>query len=229
MGNAITTSFKITCNGTTKDSLTDYEWALNNPSDCIGDPVKQTSIVTVPFGETYDLADEILGFPWFIGRTITLKLGYKIDLSNTNHRDYISDLRNLYEGRKVQIKFDSDSYYTWSGTAYIRNATAKRTLGEFDLVIEAEATKVYSTASTSQKAAGTSATFTPISPYPTQFIITGTFDAATTITSGILSYVLPAGTYTDYAVPSIYVATNNVTLSGSWTTTITMKYYKRSL
>ena len=61
MGNAITTSFKITCNGTTKDSLTDYDWALNNPSDCIGDPVKQTSIVTVPFGKTYDLADTILG------------------------------------------------------------------------------------------------------------------------------------------------------------------------
>ena len=228
MGNAITTSFKITCNGTTKDSLTDYDWALNNPSDCIGDPVKQTSIVSVPFGKTYDLADTILGFPYFIGRTITLKLGYKIDLSNTNHRDYIGDLRNKYEGQNVTIKFDGDNY-TWSGRAFIRNASAKRTLGEFELVIEAEATKAYTTASTSSKAAGTSATFTPSSPYPTQFYISGTFDAPTTITAGGNSYVLPIGTYTDYAVPAIYVASSNVTLSGSWTTSITMKYYKRSL
>ncbi len=229
MGNAITTSFKITCNGTTKDSLTDYEWALNNPSDCIGDPVKQTSIVTVPFGKTYDLADEILGFPWFIGRTITLKLGYKINLSNTNHRDYISDLRNTYEGQKVQIRFDSDNYYVWTGKASIKNATAKRGLGEFDLVIEAEATKAYTTASTNSKTAGTSATVTSNSPYPTQLYVTGTFNAATTFTSGGVSYVLPIGTYTNYAVPSIYIASNTVTVAGSWSTAITFSYYRRSL
>lgn len=229
MGNAITTSFKITCNGTTKDSLTDYEWALNNPSDCIGDPVKQTSIVTVPFGKTYDLADEILGFPYFIGRTITLKLGYKIDLNAASHRDYISNFRNTYEGRTVTIQFDNDSIYAWQGRAFIRNATAKRSLGEFDLVIEAEAYKTALSATTKTTPAGTSASIHITPTAPTYFTISGTFDAATTITSNGISYTIPAGTYTDYPIPNVYIESADITLAGSWTTSLTVKYYRRSL
>ena len=232
MSNAITTSFKITCNGTTKDSLTDYEWALNNPSDCIGEPVKQTSIVTVPFGKTYDLADEMLGYPWFISRPLTLKLGYKIDLSNTNHRDYISNLRNLYEGQSVQIIFDGD-YYTWIGKAFIKNATAKRGLGEFDLVVETKGYKEM-TAPYGYTIVGagteTSRTFTLDSPYPCPIKFTGTINASTTFTANGETVTLAAGTYTEEELIGLYAWNNTtLTMAGSWNLPITIDLYRRSL
>lgn len=144
MSNAITDGFNITCNGVTKNSLTDYGWALENRFDCIGDPVKQSSVVSVPFGKTYDLANALNGGePYFVSRPITLKIGVK--KPSTNWRDYISDLRNTYEGREVEIKFDGESFLTsqwsWSGTAYIQEVESTRQDCRFDLFIDADAYK----------------------------------------------------------------------------------------
>ena len=139
MSNVITDSFNITVNGVTKNSLADYGWALENRFDCIGQPVKQSSVVSVPFGKTYDLANALNGGePYFVSRPITLKLGIKKD--NENWRDYISDLRNTYEGRAVTLQFDGDTW-TWSGTAYIQNVESTRQDCRFDLFIDADAYK----------------------------------------------------------------------------------------
>jgi hypothetical protein len=139
MANAITDSFKIICNGTTKDSLTDYGWAVENRFDCIGDPVKQSSLVSVPFGKTYDLADALNdGEPYFISRSIDIRCGVKI--ANENWRDYISNLRNEYEGRDVSIRFSDDSWL-WSGKAFIRNVKSDRESCNFVFHIDADAYK----------------------------------------------------------------------------------------
>lgn len=139
MSNAITQGFDITVNGVTKNSLTDYGWGWENPNDFIGEPVKQSSVVSVPFGKTYDLANALNGGePYFVSRPLRLKLGIK--KYNENWRDYISDLRNTYEGREVTLTVDGDNL-SWSGTAYIQNVESTRQDCRFVLFIDADAYK----------------------------------------------------------------------------------------
>jgi len=234
MSNVITDGFNITVNGVTKNSLTDYGWALENRFDCIGQPVKQSSVVSVPFGKTYDLANALNGGePYFVSRPITLKLGIKKE--NENWRDYISDLRNTYEGRAVTLQFDNDSW-TWSGTAYIQNVESTRQDCRFDLFIDADAYK-YKVMTRTMHGTYVNPTAKPLN---TDLAIYGTqilFNAPNTF-SGTLNWnyngtaktLSLSGGYSDYAVPDLIAgASTNIRLTSASFMGVSFEYDARSL
>jgi hypothetical protein len=234
MSNVITDSFNITVNGVTKNSLTDYGWALENRFDCIGQPVKQSSVVSVPFGKTYDLANALNGGePYFVSRPITLKLGVKKE--NENWRDYISDLRNTYEGREVKIKFDGDTW-EWTGTAYIQETESTRQDCRFDLFIDADAYKY----STIIRVFGGQFPVPVALPVETQYAIKGEqiyFSSANSFSgtltwnyNGIAKTETLNGTYSDYAVPDLIAGqSDTIRLTSSVFTGVSFKYDARSL
>ena len=252
MSNAIMETFAIDNGEHLRASYDDWGWVLNNPHDCIGDPVKQSSVVTVPFGKTYDLADELVGFPFFTGRTITLKLGVKlsyfnqINSSSYSWREYISEIRNYYEGQNVELYFDNEytpgTTWWYSGRAFIRNFSATRDLGTFDFVIEALPYKELSTWQ-SESIVYSPNTIRVSSPYATPIYFWGTVNSATTFTikypdthtrtGKTISYTLAAGVYDDYALPGFYALGGDdyceITVSGNVVSGSKIRYLLRSL
>lgn len=236
MANAITKSFsiKVLSTNTTYDSLTDMEWALNNPNSCIGQPVRQSDVVTIPFGRQYDSTEKVYGQPYYIGRVLTMKCGVK----NSNLLTYQSTIRNLFDGQRVQIIFSDDLTYYWEGIVSIQNYETKRNLATFDFVVDADAYKYSTTLTTHTLSISPPLTqvFTA-SEQPTPVFFDGSVDTDTNIqwtaNGKTYNYVIKGNTYmSDFEIPFMFNGplTSQFTItSGSWTEPLTVKYRVRSL
>ncbi len=141
MSDAISNSLTI-CRADGSDNwnlLTTYKLAMGN-TDYIGDPELETFKVDVPGRKgILDMSEALVGYPVFKTREISVHLG-----GNRPKNDWdgiISDLRMLYDGRTCKIIFDNDPYWYWTGRVRIRNFKRNGRIGEFDLVMTADAYK----------------------------------------------------------------------------------------
>ena len=129
-----TNSVDITVNGTTYNSLTDFGLAISN-TDYLGEPVQGTgNLISVP-GRSgmLDTTDEVFGGQYFSHRQIKISFGGLED--PTEWDSVISRIRNLFEGKKVQLTFATDPDWYWTGRVSIEKFGHNRALGEFDFCI----------------------------------------------------------------------------------------------
>ena len=129
-----TNSVDITVNGTTYNSLTDFGLAISN-TDYLGEPVQGTgNLISVP-GRSgmLDTTDEVFGGQYFSHRQIKISFGGLED--PTEWDSVISRIRNLFEGKKVQLTFATDPDWYWTGRVSIEKFGHNRSLGEFDFCI----------------------------------------------------------------------------------------------
>lgn len=129
-----TNSVDITVNGQTYNSLSDFGLAIAN-TDYLGEPVQDTSnLIAVP-GRSgmLDPTDTVFGGPSYTHRQIKISFGGLED--PTEWDSVISNLRNLFEGKKVQLTFATDPDWYWTGRVSIEKFAHNRALGEFDFCI----------------------------------------------------------------------------------------------
>lgn len=129
-----TNSVDITVNGQTYNSLTDFGLAISN-TDYLGEPVQGTAnLISVP-GRSgmLDTTDEVFGGQYFSHRQIKISFGGIED--PTEWDSVISRIRNLFEGKKVQLTFATDPDWYWTGRVSIEKFGHNRALGEFDFCI----------------------------------------------------------------------------------------------
>lgn len=69
----------------------------------------------------------------YSNRPISIELGGKKPRDNWDI--FISDLRNLVEGREIKVIFDNDSGFYWTGRASIQGYDRNREIGTFTLAI----------------------------------------------------------------------------------------------
>ncbi len=135
MSETLTISAKITVESTGLefDTLADWGLAVGN-NNYIGDPVQETSYVTVPGASAMiDLSEAITNRPIFKHRPISVLLGGK-----NNRLDWdtiISIYRNEIEGKIVHVTFSNDPNFFWKGRANIANFDRARELGQFEFKI----------------------------------------------------------------------------------------------
>jgi len=129
-----TNSVDITVNGQTYNSLTDFGLAIAN-TDYLGEPVQDTSnLIAVP-GRSgmLDPTDTVFGGPSYTHRQIKISFG---GLEEPEEWDsVISNLRNLFEGKRVQLTFATEPDWYWTGRVSIEKFGHNRALGEFDFCI----------------------------------------------------------------------------------------------
>lgn len=90
--------------------------------------------VDVPGADGFlDFSEAITGRRIFKNRPISIELGGKKPRDNWDI--FISDLRNLVEGREIKVIFDNDSGFYWTGRASIQGYDRNREIGTFTLAI----------------------------------------------------------------------------------------------
>lgn len=128
-----TNAVDITVNGTTYNSLSDFGLAIQN-TDYIGEPIRHQNTTIVP-GKNglLDFTDVVFGGPTYQYRPIRIIFGGLEDSEDWD--GVISDLRNLFEGKDVQLTFANDPDWYYSGRASIEKFNHNRALGVFEFRI----------------------------------------------------------------------------------------------
>lgn len=112
------------------------DWGLRIEDCDIGPPEVNDTFVDVPGGKTLDFS-EANGHISYKKREIHLELG-AIKEKNA-WRTFLSSFMNAYHGKKVEVTFDDDLAFYYTGRAYIK-ADVERTarVGKFEMEIIAE-------------------------------------------------------------------------------------------
>ena len=140
-------TIEIVATGEKYHTLKNWGLAIGN-NDYIGDVEQETYYVDVPGADGFlDFSEAISGRRIFKSRPINIEFGGK---KPRNEWDiFISELRNLIEGREIKIFFDNNQEYYWNGRAKIKDFDRHRELGTFTLSIpKADPYKYYITDST---------------------------------------------------------------------------------
>lgn len=133
--NAITNgaTIEIVATGEQYHTLKNWGLAIGN-NDYIGDVEQETYYVDVPGADGFlDFSEAIAGRRIFKNRPINIELGGKKPRNDWDI--FISDLRNLIEGREIKIIFDNDPGFYWTGRATVQSFDRNRELGTFTLSI----------------------------------------------------------------------------------------------
>ena len=237
-------------------SLDEYKWAVEDLIN-VGEPEMEEHLVQIPFGKEYDLSTAMFGFPFFTTRELSFKIGVPLNnlsglAPNNSWNEYTSALRNLYEGKEVEIILSDDMQWYYEGTAHITDFEASRKLGTFKLNIHCGAYKQNMTETITQVEAQ-SATQEPItiqlpdSPYPAEVSMyfsqasgTQTFTSRTylewKINGKTYSHTFPANSgLTGVTLPLLFSRSDNygvsgtLNLKGEWGSDIVFVIRKRSL
>lgn len=129
-----TNSVVITVDGLSYDSLLDLGLAIHN-TDYLRAPVQGTANLVYVAGHDgpLDTTDEIFGEQYFISREIIIEFG---GIKNTACWDsVISDMRNKFEGKNVQLEFATMPGRKWKGRCTIEDFEHKRALGTFTFAL----------------------------------------------------------------------------------------------
>ena len=126
-------TIEIVATGERFHTLNDWGLAIGN-NDYIGDVEQENYYVDVPGADGFlDFSEAITGRRIFKNRPISIELGGKKPRDNWDI--FISDLRNLVEGREIKVIFDNDSGFYWTGRASIQGYDRNREIGTFTLAI----------------------------------------------------------------------------------------------
>lgn len=126
-------TIEIVATGDRFHTLTDWGLAIGNTNP-IGEPSMETYYVDVPGADGFlDYSEAITGRRIFKDRPISIELGGKKPRNDWDL--FISDLRNLIQGREIKVIFDNDPGFYWIGRAGITDFARNRELGTFTLEI----------------------------------------------------------------------------------------------
>lgn len=136
MSDALTLGATITVVKTGEEYRTLEDWGLaigNN--DYIGEPEIETSYVYIPGRSGFlDLSEVVGGRPIYSRREIKIKLAGKRERMRWDND--ISSIRNKIHGQIVNIVFDNDQNWYWTGRAEVIGFDRFRELGEFEIRLE---------------------------------------------------------------------------------------------
>lgn len=130
---ALTNGVTIKVGSATYHSFTDFGLAIGN-NDYIGEPEYETHYVDIPGRDGFlDLSEAIADRVIYKNRKISIEFGGKGDCNDWDA--VISDIRNKIHGRTVQLVFDNDPDWYWTGRAEINDYDRFRNLATFKLEI----------------------------------------------------------------------------------------------
>lgn len=125
----------IIVDGTNKQYHTKDDWDLViTNTDCIGEPIQQTTYVNIPGGQQVDLSEVLMGRPVFIKREIKIVLS-GIRERYTGWDSVISTIRNSIHGRKCKVIFDNDKSYYYYGRIEVKDFSSLMSLGTLTIDI----------------------------------------------------------------------------------------------
>lgn len=111
---------------------------LHLKSYTIGTPNVKTNIIKIPYTDrSIDLTDMVDGLPHYDNRTIKFTLG-KVCNSMQEWSDLVTTIVSTYHGQKVDVIFDSDIAYFYTGRISFDVDKARRTIGEITATMIAE-------------------------------------------------------------------------------------------
>lgn len=237
-------------------SLDDYKWAVEDLIN-VGEPEMEEHNIQIPFGKEYNLSSTMFGFPFFTTRELSFSIGVPLNnlaglAPNNSWNEYTSNLRNLYEGKEVEIILSDDMEWYYEGTAHITDFEASRKLGTFKLNVHCSAYKQNMTETITQVEAQSTTTEQievqlPDSPYPAEVSMyfsqasgTQTFTSQTylewKINGKTYSHTFPANSgLTGVTLPLLFSRSDNYGISGTlnlrgeWGSDIIFLIRKRSL
>lgn len=148
--NELTNGFTIWVDGTTKHwhSITDWGLAMGN-NDYIGDPVQETTYISVPGRDGYiDASEAVSGRPIYSKRKISVEVGALHDRDDWD--GVMSSIRNHIHGRVCRIIFDNDPSYYWKGRVSVNSFDRNRRLGTYKIEMPAADPYKYSVNSSAE-------------------------------------------------------------------------------
>lgn len=126
-------AIEIVATGEQYHTLKDWGLAIGN-NDYIGDVEQENYYVDVPGADGFlDFSEAITGRRIFKSRPINIELGGKKPRNDWDI--FISDIRNLIEGREIKVVFDNDPGFYWIGRASIKGFDRNREIGTFTLSV----------------------------------------------------------------------------------------------
>lgn len=126
-------TIEIVATGERYHTLTDWGLAIGN-NDIIGTPTMETYYVDVPGADGFlDFSEANTGRRIFKDRQVHVELGGKKPRNDWDI--FISDIRNLIQGRTIKVILDNDPGFYWMGRAEITDFDRNRELGTFSLDI----------------------------------------------------------------------------------------------
>lgn len=213
-----TNTVNITVGGRTYNSLTDFGLAIKN-TDYIGTPVRDEHITFVPGRDGPVDYTNVFGEPAYQYRSIEIEFGGVQEPENWD--TWISNFRNLFEGREIKLEFATDPGWYYSGRASIEDFEHKRAVGLFSLVINRAYPYKQKDVSLTTTATSAGATVSAIVTRQT-VVPTVTSANSITITTGGTTYSFDSGSHKD---PEFRLAagTHSLVIKGSGSVTIAYK------
>lgn len=100
----------------------------------ISDPEQNTSFIEI-YGRNslLDASESLTGYPTYKSRKIEVELA-GID-QEENWDGIISEFRNIFDGKIIEITFDNDKAYFWKGRCHITSFDREMSRGKFKLSI----------------------------------------------------------------------------------------------
>lgn len=130
---ALTNGVTIKIGSNSYHSMADFGLAIGN-NNYIEAPEYETNYVSIPGRNgVLDLSEAIAGRVIYKTRKISIEFGGMGDEMSWD--GVISNLRNLFHGKVVQLIFDNDPTYYWTGRAEINDFDRFRNLGTFKFEI----------------------------------------------------------------------------------------------
>ena len=130
---ALTNGVTIKVGSASYHSFADFGLAIGN-NDYIGEPEYESYYVDVPGRDGFlDLSETVSGRVIYKKRKISIEFG---GMGTCNGWDAtISNMRNLFHGKTVQLIFDNDTDWYWTGRAEINDYDRFRNMGTFKFEI----------------------------------------------------------------------------------------------
>lgn len=184
----------INVGGTFYDSLEDFGLAIKN-TDYIGDAVQGESLAWVP-GRSgpLDFTDDVFGAQYYLYREIKIEFGGLQEPEDWD--EWISDFRNLFDGKQIKLIFATDMDWYYQGRASIRDFQHKRALGTFQLVIPYADPFKHRDRSLSFASTELGTVMNLYNKWE-RVVPTIVTDASVTVTLGTTTKTIAAGTHTD--------------------------------
>lgn len=127
-------TIEIVATGEKYHTLKDWGMAIGN-NDIIGDVSWETNYIDVPGMDGFlDASEAITGRVIYKDRPIKIELGGKRDRNSWDI--FVSDIRNLVEGKEIKVVFDNDPGFYWIGRASIKDFDRTREIGRFTIAIQ---------------------------------------------------------------------------------------------
>lgn len=234
----------ISDTGASYHSFADFGLAIGN-TDYIKEPEYETHYVEILGRNGFiDLSETVSGRVIYKAREISIEFGGMNPEAQWD--DVISNMRNLFHGRTVQLIFDNDPEWYWTGRAEINDFDRFRNMGTFTFDIpkadpfkysvEEEVLGGYALEYASPITVAVPVTAQPVEP---TFIVSN-YEAAQTSDSIVIEVQTATGGTVSrewiygngvYRLPNIYVEKGNqIRLSSHvHTVTIQIRYKQVSL